>query len=228
MQTQDEPLAEPNPNESAVVKAAFDYAWGYFALHSAQRMQSVNFFLVAAAFLAGAYVSAVRERPGLAVGLSLLGALFSFIFYRMERRVRQLIQAAEAALRPIEKAMASRTNNPSLRILELVESRTRDAWHYSKVFRVLYITVGVASAIATVYAASAKLGGMPQPKDPLVMIRLSSGLILLVFAYACFCARVRNTNCTWLDTAGQLALLVAGALAAAGGGIILFRLGFFG
>ena len=38
------------PSTEQTDKIAFDYAWNWFALHAGQRMQSVNFFLVAASF----------------------------------------------------------------------------------------------------------------------------------------------------------------------------------
>jgi Flp pilus assembly protein TadB len=85
------------PDKSVIDRMAFDYAWNYFSLHSGQRMQSLNFFLIAAAFLASSYVTAiVGGHPLIAAGLSLLGA-FSSLVYRIERRVRGLIHAAEGA-----------------------------------------------------------------------------------------------------------------------------------
>jgi Flp pilus assembly protein TadB len=110
-------------------KTAFDYAWGYFNLHSGQRMQSTNFFLIAAAFLAGTYANAmVWGRPGLAFYLSLIGAVASYMFYRMERRVRRLIHAAEAALRPVESSLSQLTQNPEIEIL----TASREWCHQSR------------------------------------------------------------------------------------------------
>jgi hypothetical protein len=122
----------PTPDVTVIRKMAFDYAWAYFALHSGQRLQSVNFFIIAAAFLATAYVTAaVGGRPGLCIVLAVVGAFSSLIFYRIERRIRELIHAAEAALHPLEKLMANENENPSLLILECVEPVTPGAWHYS-------------------------------------------------------------------------------------------------
>ncbi len=218
-------------DNSSVRKMAFDYAWNYFSLHSGQRLQSVNFFIIAAAFLAGAYVTAtVGGRPGLAIGLSIVGAFSSLIFYRIERRIRELIHAAEAALRPIEKAMASQTEIPNLLILEKVEAVTPGAWHYSKVFRTLYITVGLAFAVAAIYAIRVKLGAIPNVTNLPATIRLLSGLVLLAFAYVNFvlASRRGNTDYKWLDKLARLTLLAAGALTGLGGAYVLFRLGVWG
>lgn len=153
----------PASDKFSIDKMAFDYAWGYFTVHAGQRMQSVNFFLLAAAFLVGAYVNAMANgHPGLAVGISLLGGFASLIFFRIERRVRELIHAAEAALRPIEEAMARRTEIPALRILHSVAAVTPGAWHYSKVFKMLYLAVGIGFVLAAIYAACVLLGRLPQ------------------------------------------------------------------
>ena len=120
----------PNPEQSE--KIAFDDAWNWFSLHARQRMQSVNFFLLAASFLVGAYVTAMgANHPGLAAGISLVGAISSFVFFRIERRVRELLHAAEGALEPIEARIAAETGNLALRILEHVEKTAPDAWKYS-------------------------------------------------------------------------------------------------
>jgi|SRR5271165_1775422 len=218
-------------------KIAFDYAWNYFSLHSGQRMQSVNFFLVAAAFIAGSYVSAmVGGRSGLAVGLSLLGAFSSLIFYRIERRVRGLIKAAEAAMRPIENALSDQTSNPDIRILEKVEENSDpSAWHYSVVFRRLYAMVGITFVWAAIYATHAKLATMSQatsiqPNSLPTMMRLGSGLALLIFGYGSItlALKYRRAKSDWLDVAGPLTSLVVGVLAGLGGVLVLLRLGFLG
>ena len=42
-------------------QAALEHAWQWFALHARQRMQCVNFFLVAVAFLAAAFVTGLKD-----------------------------------------------------------------------------------------------------------------------------------------------------------------------
>src|SRR5258708_39837328 len=79
-----------------------DHAWQWFTLHATQRMQAVNFFLVATAFLSTAYVAALRF-PSVAVGVSALGALFSLVFYRFEIRIQELVKAGAKALYPAQQ-----------------------------------------------------------------------------------------------------------------------------
>jgi hypothetical protein len=79
------------------------YAWNWFALHAGQRLQLVNFWLVAVAFLVSAYVQArSNHMPAIAFGVSVTGAVSSLAFVRLDVRTRQLVQVAENALRYFE------------------------------------------------------------------------------------------------------------------------------
>lgn len=211
-------------------KIAFEYAWGWFSLHAGQRMQAVNFFLIAITFLSGSYVSAVAgNRPGLAIGISLLGAFSSFIFYRIERRVRGLIHAAEDALRPLEQSMASRTGVESMRIVESVATIPKDSWPYSTVFRALYLAVGCAFISGAVYAGFAKLPSMPHDVNWSQITRLVSTAMLLLFAHGVLRARTDKVtqHDKWLEVLQKLAPIILAALAAAVGGMILIRTSFW-
>lgn len=73
------------------------YAWSWFALHAGQRLQLVNFWLVAVAFLASAYVQARSSHLFvIALGVSITGAVASLAFARLDGRTRQLVQVASA------------------------------------------------------------------------------------------------------------------------------------
>jgi hypothetical protein len=79
------------------------YAWNWFALHAGQRLQLVNFWLVAVAFLASAYVQArSNHMVAIAFGVSVTGVVSSLAFVRLDVRTRQLVQVAENALRYFE------------------------------------------------------------------------------------------------------------------------------
>src|SRR2546429_5431610 len=79
------------------------YAWNWFALHAGQRLQLVNFWLVAVAFLATAYVQARSSHmTAIAFGVSVTGVVSSVAFMRLDVRTRQMVQVAENALRRFE------------------------------------------------------------------------------------------------------------------------------
>ena len=96
------PVSDKMELDSEKEKIALDHAWAWFSLHATQRLQSVNFFLVATAFLSAAFVTAAKEKMyALAGGIAVLAVLISYVLYRMERRVRSLIHAAEHAIAPL-------------------------------------------------------------------------------------------------------------------------------
>ena len=79
------------------------YAWNWFALHAGQRLQLVNFWLVAVAFLASAYVQARSSHmTAIAFGVSVTGIVSSVAFMRLDVRTRQLVRVAENALEHFE------------------------------------------------------------------------------------------------------------------------------
>jgi len=227
---EDAPEDTPGSRDPSIDQRAFDYAWKYFSLHAGHRMQAVNFFLIATTFLVGAYVSAmIKGYAGLAAGVSLLGASSSFIFYRIERRVRALIHAAEAALKPIEKTLATSTTNPALGILESVEIAKPDSWSYAKVFRRLYIVVGLGFGAAALYAILSQVSLTPETTSlfPLIL-RLAAGIVLLLFAFEILAARAlagQLTLSTSIDRATAWGPVVAGWLAAVAGVLVLLSLG---
>lgn len=79
------------------------YAWNWFALHSGQRMQLVNFWLVAVAFLGAAFVQArTGNLKAVAIGVCLAGAVTSVAFAMLDARTRRLVRVAEDALGALE------------------------------------------------------------------------------------------------------------------------------
>jgi hypothetical protein len=94
-----------SPERSTNVQS---YAWNWFALHASQRLQLVNFWLVAIAFLATAFVEACTSHlVAIAFGVSVTGIVSSLAFLRLDARTRQLIQVAENALAALEEAQTA-------------------------------------------------------------------------------------------------------------------------
>lgn len=134
-------------------RTAFDYAWGYFTVHATQRMQAINFYLIAVTFIVTAHVIALTEEYYLVSAIiSLVGAMVTFIFSRIECRVRELIHAAEKALIPIEIELSKSTANDALLILKRVERPNDDFWSYHRVFKTLYRIFGIGFILGFLYA----------------------------------------------------------------------------
>jgi hypothetical protein len=131
-----------------VHKAALDHASAWFTVHAAQRMQLVNFWIVAVAFLTTALVSAATEkRWGAACLVALAGAVGSFCFHRLERRTRALVRISENALRPLQRDLANATDIAALEMVKAADSTTFFG-SYGKVIFVLHWFVIAAFAFA--------------------------------------------------------------------------------
>jgi len=130
------------------------YAWNWFALHAGQRLQLVNFWLIAVAFLATAFVQALSSHlVAVAVGVSLTGAVASLAFMRLDHRTRQLVQAGESALRHLE---AGRTGSGMGEVLELVrvsqQVQVSRLDSYRAVIQGMQLLVAAMFALAALYA----------------------------------------------------------------------------
>lgn len=80
-------------------------AWDYFQMHSGQRLTTFNFYVVISSVIATALFSTFQKDykvPVLGLPLGVLLVLFSYIFWKIDLRNRQLIKGAEAALKYFE------------------------------------------------------------------------------------------------------------------------------
>ena len=131
-----------------------EYAWKWFELHAAQRMQLVNFWLVSTAFIVGAFVNAaVRDRFLAAAGVGCVGSAVAVGFLLLDRRTRQLIKVAEEALKVYEDRMAKAEQIREVRLVQISASdRGGLLSSYRSVIWGLQVTTAVAFVIAAVAA----------------------------------------------------------------------------
>lgn len=130
------------------------YAWNWFALHAGQRLQLVNFWLVAVAFLATAFVQATASRlHPVAIGVSLTGAISSFAFMWLDIRTQQLIQVAENALQQFEENFVAAGQNSSIQLVHassLIRKSRLESYRF--IIRGLQLSVAVMFGLAFIYA----------------------------------------------------------------------------
>jgi hypothetical protein len=133
---------------------AQSYAWNWFALHSGQRLQLVNFWLVAIAFLAAAFVQArASHLVAIAFGVSVTGVVSSLAFMRLDVRTRQLVQVAENALRSIEGTQTA-AGLDEIHELVKVSDQVRRSWldSYRVIIQGLQLCVAFMFFLAAVYS----------------------------------------------------------------------------
>ncbi|MTD55292.1 hypothetical protein [Amycolatopsis pithecellobii] len=127
------------------------YAWNWFSMHANQRMQLVNFWLVAVAFLAAAFVQArMGHMTAIAVGVSVAGALSSLAFMMLDARTRQLVHLGERALRQVERDQADRESARQV-ILVAAASEVRR----SRINSYRVIIEGLQLCIAALFTSAA-------------------------------------------------------------------------
>jgi len=144
-------MSEQPGQERAVEELALQHAWEWFALHARQRMTCVNFFFVAVAFLAAAYVRALTNNRAVAVAIGLVGAWISWWFHRLDDRATALVHAGEDAMSPLQKRLATETGIRELEIVERVNASKK--WtSYHEVLLVLHWTTVLAFLLGAGYA----------------------------------------------------------------------------
>jgi len=140
-------------NELPILQVALTHGQSWVELHTNQRQNLLNFFLVAVAFLFNAYVGAISAHRYILAGvIGFLGAFISLGFAEMDLRNRDLTRAGEATVRDIEDRLAHKSSLPSLRIMEAID-RPRHPWlSMGKIIRAIHISVGFVFMGAAIYA----------------------------------------------------------------------------
>ena len=131
------------------------YAWNWFVLHWGQRMQLVNFWLVAVAFLGAAFVQArAANLLPIAVGVCVAGTVSSLAFAMLDARTRALVQVAEEALLKLEaKRIATGTDHATDLVSASHVARSSRWSSYRFVIEGLQLVVAVLFAAAGIYTA---------------------------------------------------------------------------
>jgi hypothetical protein len=116
-------------------------------------MKSVNFFIVSIAFLTAAYVTALRfALPLSALGVAVVGVFLTICFSRIELRIKELIKASEAALKPLQEQLAKRSGIDNFKLFELVEKGKTPLTRYSQVILALHFTAIVMFVFGAIHA----------------------------------------------------------------------------
>jgi hypothetical protein len=212
------------PDNTEPHEAAIDHAWQWFSVHAGQRMQAVNFYLIAAAFLSNAYVTALKDTNFLvAAGVGILGAFLAFIFFMLEQRVRNLIRAGETALKSGEEQLAADSQISEIEILKFVDTPAKWTWPYSKVFRYLYLITGMAFFLGFIYSLLRWLRERPLTIDYSLSTGCFAGLGLLLAGSYLFKLSFISTADSSLKTAFKIVYLIIGSLCMlAGIGVLLY------
>ena len=94
---------------SREISEELTYAWNYFQLHAEQRLKTFNFYIVIMTLLIGAgYTLLSTQYSCIIVFIGGLISFFSFIFWKLDIRNKELIYNSEECLREIEKNLKTK------------------------------------------------------------------------------------------------------------------------
>lgn len=133
-----------------------DHSWNYFALHAQQRISVFQYFITIETALMTAAIISIQYKndlnnPKWAIFLGPMIILFSFVFWKIDQRTRDLIQRAECSLREIEEFIKKSCRTPlTLPFTEDPQNNPKVSFYafpllpgrlsYSQSFGVIYLT----------------------------------------------------------------------------------------
>lgn len=132
---------------------ALKHAWDWFSLHANQRMQSINLLLVSVALAVTGYGVAFQSKNYIvAAVICCAGVMIALCFAGLDIRNRQLVRAAEAALRTIEDRLAVGANVEELRFVDAVERPTAGLISYTNIVRSLALIAAIIFVVGAYVA----------------------------------------------------------------------------
>ncbi|MCM1063266.1 MAG: hypothetical protein NC420_02150 [Eubacterium sp.] len=127
-------------------KDYMDMLWNYFELHSGQRMQLMNFFIVLESLMVAGLISLLSAENNLSIwecGICAGMIFFAAIFYGLDRRTKKMIQLCESSIKMLER----RNNGTRGPVEEWVGIFSKEEYYtknekikytYSKLFGIQY------------------------------------------------------------------------------------------
>lgn len=136
--------------------------WDYFAVHANQRIQILNFYIVLETFFITGLLTLFQLDGDLRVFRLILSVsiiFFSFIFYALDKRTKEMIKFSEEALKTLEQKYVLKYGS-EIMIFSKEQEKTlferRWSWFakkflsYSKLFKMIYLfftIIGISGMI---------------------------------------------------------------------------------
>lgn len=118
MTVPESPVEHPPGDDTALLIAALNHSWAWYDAGYNRGLQVINYFLVAIAVLATAYVSAINGKHyAIAVAIALSGAVLTAVTFTVGHRQRRRAAAGEVALAALQSRIADRLMIDSLRMV---------------------------------------------------------------------------------------------------------------
>lgn len=146
-------------------------AWDFFQMQAGQRLTTFNFYIAISSITSTGLAASFKPEidvPHLSEVLGFLLTIFSFVFYKLDERNRDLIKGAEATLKYFESKatlddetqdiphLARRFTREDHETRERKKQRSwffwRNQYSYSECFRMVFLTFGGIGLIGAAYA----------------------------------------------------------------------------
>lgn len=125
--------ASLDQDEAQLLIAALNHAWAWYDVRITRGLHVVNYFLVAMAILATAYVSAINAKLyGVAALLGLSGIGLALVSFTVGLRQKEVASVGEAALTDLQDRIADKVGIDSFRMFRAI--RPRGARRYAASF----------------------------------------------------------------------------------------------
>ena len=152
-------------DQSFDLESLLRYSWDYFHVHADQRMSIFNFFVALAVLMTGGLVGTFHKdfgMPALGTVLGLGLGFVSFVFWKLDQRVKFLLKNVEASLAELEKYFptAKSANEPHVTQIFSWESAvtrglrsSRKRWSlaaqfsHAQSFNLLFLFFGLIGAV---------------------------------------------------------------------------------
>lgn len=134
---------------------ALRHAWNWFELHANHRLTLVRYYLLIVGAGLAAFAAAVfNQQIVLSLVASLLVGGTTFLFEKLEQRIRYLVKTSESAMDRLESDLAVSTSVDEIRLVRNADEKEKGSWSYRVafiwMFRLMYLLAALG-LVASLY-----------------------------------------------------------------------------
>lgn len=152
-------------DESIKEREFYNTLWNYFTQHANQRIQLINFYIILETFLFAGLFALVKEAITdqcftyklICILISISSIFFSFVFYNLDTRTKQMIHTCEKSIKILENDYESSFSsdlmifNKEARFTPLQRKWNWFPLSYSKSFKALFLFFSIIGSICLIY-----------------------------------------------------------------------------
>ncbi|MFT7005249.1 MAG: flagellar motor protein MotB [Sulfurimonas sp.] len=204
-----------------------DYVFRYFNLHAEQRLKTFHFYIIIITLLLGAIITLAKLNVTIyIIPIAGLMTFFSFIFWKLDIRNKELIRNAEKELKKLEKEIGitlflnEEGTNTDLTD-EINKMKFGKRYKFSKIFELVFSTLGIIGVIIiiSVLVSLFELNQTCELFKNIDIKKLSSTLVTILSAlfitisifmlYLFFSKRIYRIKFSWKSFAKVIFLFVS-------------------